>query len=86
MIDTSDILDSKIKQELVNKSDISNLVKKCDLNIKLATLVTKSELKVEQDKMKLQAFDSSYLNGKYLFGAGSFWNIFIYQPTLNILT
>ena len=35
---------------------------------KVATLVTKAELKVEQDKMiKLQAFDSSYFPGKSHF-------------------
>ena len=43
---TSDKLHARIKQkELVNRSDISNLVKKFDLNIKLATLTTKAELK-----------------------------------------
>ena len=46
---TSDnILDTKIKQkELVNKSGISDLVKNYDLNIKLATLVPKAQLKPE---------------------------------------
>ena len=39
---TSNILDAKVKQkELVNKSNISNLVKKFDLNAKLTTLATK---------------------------------------------
>ena len=39
---TSDILDAKIKQkELANKSSIYNLVKKSDLNTKLATLAQK---------------------------------------------
>ena len=38
----SNILDAKVKQkELVNKSNISNLVKKFDLNAKLTTLATK---------------------------------------------
>ena len=38
----SDILDAKIKQkELVNKSDISNLVKNSDLKTKLKSLATK---------------------------------------------
>ena len=64
-----DILDGKIKQkEIVTKSDISNLMKKSDLNTKLRTLATKAELKVEQDKIvELQAFDSSYFHGKCLF-------------------
>ena len=45
-----------IKQkELVNKSDISNGAKKSELNIKLAKLATKAELKAEQEqKVKLQ--------------------------------
>ena len=44
----SEILDAKIKQkELVNKSDISNLARNSDLNTRLTTLATKSELKVE---------------------------------------
>ena len=48
----SDILGAKIKQiELVNKSDISNLVKKSDLNTKLATLATKEESKTKKDKI-----------------------------------
>ena len=43
----SDILDAKIKQkELVNKSDISNLIKNSGLIIKLTTLATKAKLKV----------------------------------------
>ena len=44
----SEILDAKRKQkELVNKSDISNLARNSDLNTKLTTLATKSELKAE---------------------------------------
>ena len=40
---TSETLDPKIKQKkLLNKSDISNLVKNSDLNTKLATLATKT--------------------------------------------
>ena len=39
------------EKELVDKSTISNFVKKNpDLNLKLKTLATKAELKVEQDK------------------------------------
>ena len=39
---TSNILDAKVKQkELVNRSNISNLVKKFELNAKLTTLATK---------------------------------------------
>ena len=49
-------LNAKVKQkELLNKSDISNLTKKYDVNTKLAALATKAELKGEQDKiLKLQ--------------------------------
>ena len=44
----SDILDVKIKQkELVNKSDISNLVANSDLKTKLTALAIKVELKAE---------------------------------------
>ena len=42
----SDIFDPKIKQkELLNKSEISNLVNKSDLNTKLKRLATEAELK-----------------------------------------
>ena len=59
-----------IKQkELVNKSDISNCLKKSELNIKLATLATKAELKTEQEQMvKLQTYDLRYFVGKNFFG------------------
>ena len=44
------------------------LKKNFDLIIKLATLVTKAELKTEQDKtMKLQTYDLSYFLDKNLF-------------------
>ena len=67
---TNDLLDAKIKQkELVNKSDISNLVKNSDLNTNIAPLTTKAELKKEQDKIvKHQVFDSSYFHGKNFLG------------------
>ena len=56
----------KIKKKgLVDKSAISNLIKNSDLNVKLAALATKAELKAEQDKIKkFQAFDSSCFCGK----------------------
>ena len=55
-----------IKQkELVYKYEISNLIKKSDLNAKLATL---AELIKKEDKiLKIQAFDSSYFRGKIFF-------------------
>ena len=54
---TKKIFNEKIKEnKLVDRSDISNLVKNSDLSIKLATLATKAELKVMQDKIvKLQS-------------------------------
>ena len=57
----SDILDAEIKyQEIVNRSDISNLVENSDWNTRLATLAKKEELEAAQDKIeKLEAFDSS---------------------------
>ena len=46
---------------LVNECNIFRLIDKSDLDKKIATLATKSELKEEQDNIvKLQAFDSSY--------------------------
>ena len=42
-------LDAKIKEQ--GKFTISNLVRNSDLNIKLATLATKTELKAQQDKI-----------------------------------
>ena len=63
---TKKILDGKIKERgLVDKSDISNLVKNSDLNKKLVVLTAEVELKAEQDKtVKLQVFDSSLFLGK----------------------
>ena len=59
----------KIKQkQLFDKSEIARLIDISDLNKKVATLATKAELKVEQDKItKLEAFDSSYFRGKSNF-------------------
>ena len=55
-------------KQLVNKSEISNLVKNSDFNTKLATSATKVESKAEQDKIvKLEAFDSSYLMVRIFF-------------------
>ena len=43
---TSETFDANIKQkELVNNSYMSNIIKNSDLNINLATLATKAELK-----------------------------------------
>ena len=59
---TKKIFDAKINEkELVEKSDVSNLVKNTDLNTKPNTLVTKAELKAEHDKIvKLKTHNLSY--------------------------
>ena len=47
----SEVLEKKIKEkELVDKSSISDFLKKYDLKAELATLPTKAELKEEQGK------------------------------------
>ena len=83
----SDILHAKIKQkELVNKSDISNLLKSYDLDTKLATLAAKVELNPEEGKIvKLKIFDSSYFCNKIFFGDDDLQNMFVYQSTFNML-
>ena len=48
-------------KKMVNESNIFNLIKDSDFNTKIATSVTKAELKVEQDKIvSLQTHDLSY--------------------------
>ena len=63
---TKEILDAKItEKELVDKSDIPNLVKNSGFNKNLATLATKAELKAEQDNIvQLQAIDFNYFRSK----------------------
>ena len=75
-----------IKQKgLVNKSDIAVFIDNSDLNKKVATLATKTELKAEQDKLtKLQAFDSSYFRGKSHFEDDGNQNYLVFQPMSNI--
>ena len=84
---TSDILDAKIKQkELVNKSDISNLVTNSEFDTELRTLPTKAKLKEEQDKIvKQQTHDVSHFLGKNFFGDDGSQNMFVYRPTLDTL-
>ena len=45
----NNIHDVKIKQEFVNKSDISSLVKNSDLDKKIETLAREAELNLQQD-------------------------------------
>ena len=56
----NEIIDNKIKEKnLVKKSDISLFIGNSDLDKRIATLATKAELKVEQDKIvKLQVFSN----------------------------
>ena len=84
---TSEILDAKIKEKgLLNKSNISNLIKNFDLNKKLATSATKAELKAEQDKIvKMQTHDLSYFPETKVFGDDDFQKMFVYQPTFSML-
>ena len=61
-------------------------MKNSDLNKKLETLPTKAELKAEQDELvKLQTHNLSYFLGKKFFDDDGFQNLFVYQPTLDIL-
>ena len=82
----SEILNTKIKENgLLEKSDISNVIKISDLNAKLTTLATKAKLKAEHDKLLiLQGFDLIYFgkDRKNFFGKDGFQNVFFYQVTL----
>ena len=53
---------------MVNEFDTFGFTNNLDLGKKIATLTTKAELKVDQDKIaKLEAFDSSYFHSKSYF-------------------
>ena len=79
---TNDSIANRIKDEgLINKPAIAGFIKKVDLNKKTGTLATKTELKVEQNKItKLRAFDSSYFRGKSHFEEGGTQNYLFFQP------
>ena len=83
----TDILDAVVKgKKLVDQCDISNLVTNSDLSAKLATLAAKVELKAKQDEiMQLQAFDSSFFQGKMFFAEDGFQKMSVYRPTFNTL-
>ena len=49
---------------MVDKSAIAGLINNADLDRKVTTLAAKSESKAEQEKIKLQAFDSIYFWSK----------------------
>ena len=74
-----------MKKNLVNKSEIYILVKKCDLNKNLESLTTKTVLKTKQDIMvNLKINDLSYFLGKMRFVGNVFKNMLIYQLTLRL--
>ena len=78
---TKDIVTERIKEKgLVDKSAISGFINNTDLNQKVVTLATKAELKAEKKKIKLEAFDSSYLCGKSHFEDGGAENYLLFQP------
>ena len=66
---TGEILNKKIKQKgIADRSNISGFIDNSNLEKKIATVVTNTELKVKQDRIeKLQAFDTSYFRGKSHF-------------------
>ena len=65
------------QKELINKSNISNLLNNSDLSTKLAALEKKAKLKPEQGKLvKLQVLYSGYFNGKNIFVDDRFQNVF----------
>ena len=79
---TSQTLDAKTNQKgLLDKSAIAEFINNADLDKKVVTLATKSELKAEQEKMiKLQEFDSSYFGGKSHFEDDDTQNYLVFQP------
>ena len=71
---------------MFHESNIFNLIKESDFNTKIATSVTKGELKAEQDKiMNLQTHDLSYYLVDVFDDDDGFQNMFVYQPTLDTL-
>ena len=55
----------RLKNELVNESDISRFINNFDLDNKIKKLAARAKLKAEQDKIfKLERHDLSYILGK----------------------
>ena len=73
------------QKELINKSNISNLVNNSDLSTKLAALAKKAKLKIEQGLVKLQVLYSGYFDGKNIFVDDRFQNVFVCHTTFNML-
>ena len=79
---TKDIVDNIIKSiHLVDKFAIAGFINNANLDLKkVATLATKVELKAKKDKIiTLQAFDSSYFQGKNHFEDDGTQNYLIFQ-------
>ena len=84
----SNTLDAKITQKkLVNESDIDEKIKTLASKEETKALVTKAELKAEQDKIvKLQTYDLSPFIGQSYFNIDESLNYLIFQPTYKALT
>ena len=68
--------------ELVDKSDLSGFIESSNLDKKIATLVTKAELKAKKDKIiRLKAFKAvkSYFCGKSYFENYGKQNYLVFQ-------
>ena len=80
---TKDIVDNSIKSKhLVDKFAIAGFINNANLDKKkkAATLATKVELKAKKDKIiTLQAFDSSYFQGKNHFEDDGTQNYLMFQ-------
>ena len=81
---TNDILNAKLKEKKMYyyKSAIAGFINNADLGKKVGILATKSELKVDQDKIiKLPAFDSNNFSSKSHFEDDGTQNYLVFHPT-----
>ena len=77
----NDIINAKIKQKKLSKSDTFKFVNNSDLDNEVASLAIKVELKAQQDKIgRLQAFDSSLFIGQSYFDKDGSQSFLIFQP------
>ena len=78
---TKNIVHNSIKiKNLVDKFAIFGLASNAELNLKVATLATKAELKAEKNKIeKLEAFNISYFLGKSHFEEHGTKNYLVFQ-------
>ena len=71
---------------MIDESDISDLVNITDWHTKLSTLARKVELKAEQDKIvSMQTHNLSFFLGYTFFGDDGFQNMFVCQPTRELI-